>query len=166
MRPWRDSQGEIGGIVIFVEDITAQKRAQEALLKSEERYRHAIEASNEGIWEWDLRADEVVFSTAFYRMLGYKPSEGASQKTSVALDLMRPHDLKWAPAAARERLASDGHYQLKLRLRAKDGSYHWILSRGKVVERDENGEPIRAVGTHTDITAQERAEHSLKESEA
>lgn len=165
MRPWRDPQGEIGGLVIFAEDITERKRIEEALRRSEERYREAIEASNEGIWEWDLLANTVVFSSTFYRILGYEPLKDVSHSTEFGLSLMHPDDRLWAPKAALDRLWSIGHYQLEFRLRANDGAYRWILSRAKVVARSEAGAPIRAVGTHTDVTDERRAKEALQRSE-
>jgi PAS domain S-box-containing protein len=165
MRPWRDSQGDIGGIVIYSEDVTGQKQAEEALRVTEERYRYAIDAANDGIWDWDLRTNAVVYNPAYYEMLGYEASGWEDGELRLWTDLLHPEDCDRMPALARELLNAPGHYQLEFRLRARDGSYRWILSRGKVVEYDPAGAAIRAVGTHSDITDRKNAETALKESE-
>lgn len=142
------------------------KQLEEALRQSEARYRYAIEASTDGIWDWNLKTDEVTYSPAYYAMLGYNAEEWNLGTIGVWVDLLHPDDRKRIENLARNKLQSCGHYQIEFRLRAKDGSYRWVLSRGKVVERDELGAPTRAVGTHTDITEQKISEASLKESEA
>ncbi len=152
MRPWRDSDGEIGGVIVFAEDITAQKLATESLRRSEDRYRYAIEASTDGIWDWDLQTNTVTHSPAYYRMLGYEAADWETGNISLWTDLLHPDDREPIVAAAGELLRSEGHYQIEFRLRAKDNTYRWILSRARVVERDKSGAPIRAVGTHTDVT--------------
>ncbi len=142
----------------------AQNRVEEALRKSEERFRFAMEAAREGIWDWDLKTDRVEYSPAYYRMLGYEAPE--VEDVSFWISLLHPDDREKIVTLARKLLNSPGRYELEFRLRAKDGSYRWIVSRGKVVEWDESGAPLRAVGTHTDITDRMQAEAILRESES
>lgn len=161
IRPWHEADGQIGGVVVFAENITAQKQAEEALRKSEERYRYAIEASNEGIWDWYVQEDKAVYSPAYYHMLGYDASEWKEGGVNIWIGSLHPEERDRIVTTARALLASVGRYALEFRLRAKDGSWRWIMSRGKVVERDETGAPVRAVGTHTDITDRKQAEEVL-----
>lgn len=160
--PWRCADGQIGGVLVFAEDITAQRRAEELLRESEERYRYAVDAASDGIWDWNLKTDHVTYSPAYYRMLGYEASEWQAGFVTSWIDLLHPDDRERIVTLARELLVSPGSYQLEFRLRAKDGSYHWIVSRGKVVERDESGAPIRAVGTHTDVSDRKANEQALR----
>jgi PAS domain S-box-containing protein len=162
MHPWRGLDGQIGGSVIFEEDITATKSSQETMLKTEERYRYAVEASSDGIWDWDLKNNTVNHSPAYYRMLGYEASDWDEGSIRLWTDLLPPEDRERVVATTRELLESRGHYQVEFRLRAKDNTYRWILSRARVVQKDKSGFPIRAVGTHTDITALKRAEEKAR----
>ncbi|MGJ0506857.1 MAG: PAS domain-containing sensor histidine kinase [Methylocystis sp.] len=164
MRPWRDETGQIGGVVVFAEDITQRKRAEEALRKSEERYRYALEAANDGIWDWDLKTNEATYSDAYFRMLGYDASEWTADSAGFWIAALHPQERDQIVRLARERLKEPGHYHLEFRLRAKDGSYRWILSRGKTVEWDEDGAPARAIGTHADITERKQSDEALRES--
>lgn len=166
MRPWYEDDRQIGGIVIFAEDISARKNAEERLRKSEERFRYAMEAARDGIWDWDLETDRVTRSPAFRQILGYSAAEWEAENLHAITELLHPEDRQNVPALARKLLQSPGRYELEFRLRAKDGGYRYILSRAKTVEWSEQGAPIRAVGTHTDITEQKLIEEALRQREA
>ncbi|MEK8092648.1 PAS domain S-box protein [Methylocystis sp. IM3] len=165
-RPWRDENGDILGIVAYVEDITPRKKAEKSLRESEERYRFAIEATSDGIWDWNLRTDEASYSPSYYTMLGYDASDWGSGSLDFWKSLLHPDDRDRVAAMARHLIEAHGFYSIEFRMRAKDGSYRWIMSRGKVVERDESGAPVRAVGTHVDIHERKTLEEALRRSEA
>lgn len=165
VRPWYEGDDQIGGIVIFAEDITARKSAEELLRKSEERFRYAMEAARDGIWDWDLETDEVAYSPAYLEILGYSASGWEADTLGSILDFLHPEDRQYIPTLARNLLHSPGRYELEFRLRAKDGSYRYILSRGKTVEWNAQGAPVRAVGTHTDITDRKAIEEALRQRE-
>jgi PAS domain S-box-containing protein len=166
IRPWRESDGQIGGIVVFAEDITARKQVEETLRKSEERFRYAMDAAQDGIWDWDLRTNRAACSPAYLRMLGYEIGGWETIDVEFWTDLLHPDDRERTAASAQALLKDLGRFELEFRLRAKDGSYRCIMSRAKVVERDEWGAPVRAVGTHTDITERKAVEEALRQSEA
>lgn len=166
MRPWHETDGEIGGIVVFAEDITARKIAEESLRKSEERFRYAIDATLDGIWDWDLKTSRVAYSPSYIRMLGYDIPGWETMDVGFWLGLLHPDDRERTASRALELLNSPGRYELEFRLRARDGSYLFVLSRGKVVEWDSSGAPARAVGTHTNITDRKAVEEALRKSEA
>ncbi len=165
-RPWYDENGEIGGVIAFAEDITPRKRAEESLRESEEAYRFAIEATSDGIWDWNLETDEVRYSPAYYKMLGYEASDWGLDSVELWKGLLHPSDRDRISGTARKLLELQGHYAIEFKMRAKDGSYRWIMSRGKVVERDASGAPRRAVGTHVDIHERKLLEEALTRSEA
>jgi len=150
-------------VVASFADITAKKMAEDALRESEARWHFALEGAGEGLWDWNNRTNTVFFSTQWKAMLGYREDEIGN-----ALDewdsRIHPDD--------RERCYADLHrhfrgetpiYVNEHRVRCKDGSYKWILDRGKVIEWADTGEPLRMIGTHTDITDRHRMETARRQ---
>jgi PAS domain S-box-containing protein len=124
---------------------------------SEERTRLAVEAVNDGIFDFDLKRNETFFSPRYYTMLGYEPYEmPASRETWV--NLLHPEDRKWAVTRVDEQIRKKENWILEFRLRTKDGGYKWILAQGKASAWDKEGNPIRRTGTHKDITDRKEAE--------
>ena len=131
---------------------------------SEERYKFALEATQDGIWDWDLRTDKVQLNTTYGTMLGYAPGELNDYDGSQWLAFLHPDERERIGNLVRAMLATGGgHYEVEFRMRCRDGSYKWVLSRGKVVERDADGRPVRAVGTHVDLAARKAQEIELRE---
>jgi len=161
----RDAAGQPQRVLGTHTDITAQMEAEEALSASEERFRYAMEAANDGIWDWNLHSDQVYFSPGWGRMLGYAAEELAAEASTWA-DLLHPEERDQVLARTRRLLADPGHYELEFRLRTQAGDYRWVLIRAKVVEWGSDGAPWRAVGTHVDVTelkaAQARAEQATR----
>lgn len=148
--------------VALVTDVTERRRAQAALEGSEQRLALALEAGQLGLWDWNIATGHVLFGGRFESMLGYKPGELAQDLSSWS-QRIHPDDLESVNAELNEHLAGrSDFYECEHRLRHKDGSWRWILDRGKVVERDDEGRPLRAVGTHTDVTKRRQAEEALR----
>lgn len=129
--------------------------ANNSLKVSEERYAYAMEASNDGIWDYDVVNDVVQFSPAIYTMLGYEPNEFPPSREGM-YGLLHSKELRTKKRTAHDLFiaAEDEDYILdEYRLNGKDGQTIWVQVKGKIVEKDENGKPLRIVGTHTDITA-------------
>nr|WP_321466693.1 PAS domain S-box protein [uncultured Desulfobulbus sp.] len=137
-------------------------RVNEQLRSSEERYALALDASSDGLWDWDLVSNAVYYSPGYYRMLGYEPGELPSDNISSGVNLVHPEDLELVSTAIEQQLLVQGHLELESRALAKDGSVVWILSRSKVVSRDAEGRPTRALGIHTDITDRKQLESELR----
>jgi len=114
MRPWRNAQGKIRGVVLFAEDITARKRAEAALQEREERFRYAMDAAQDGIWDWGLETDRVTFSPGYFRMLGYEIPEFEVRDLGIAVELLHPDDREKTMELARKLLCSPGQYELEL----------------------------------------------------
>ena len=151
-----------GALVTFV-DLTEDRRLQAELRRSEERLTLAMEASRDGLWDWNLVTGETYCSPTYFTMLGYAPADFAAASASAYwVDLLHPEDRDRTLTQAQARFVDPGQYELEFRLRTKAGGYKWILSRGKVVARDGEGRPIRAVGTHTDLTARKELELALR----
>jgi PAS domain S-box-containing protein len=160
--PLRDKAGTIVGLVTVTNDITERKRAEEALRKSEERLQLALEAATDGLFDWNMQTGKVYFSPRYYTMLGYEPYEiPASYDTWI--NLLHPDDREYAVNMVKEQHIEgkrDSH-EIEFRLRTKSGGWRWILSRGRVIERDASGKAVRMVGTHVDITERRQLEAQL-----
>ncbi len=131
-----------------------------ALRESEERFDLAIRGTDAGVWDWDLRTNRVVFSPRWKDMLGYREDEIADHYREWESRL-HPDDRQRSLDTIRDYLNGTlPQYRLVHRLRHKDGSYRWILSRGAAVD-DERGHPYRFVGSHIDITAQMQAQETV-----
>jgi two-component system, cell cycle sensor histidine kinase and response regulator CckA len=154
--PLKDGD-KVVAVNVVVMEITERRRAQEALLRSEERLRIALEGNSEGVWDWDVRKGPAVFSAGYSRMLGYEPEEFAKDYDSWR-DLVHPDDIGRVDRAHAEHIYENKRFRVELRMRKKSGDWCWILSRGAVVERDGEGRALRMIGTHMDISEQKLAE--------
>ena len=139
-------------------DFAETKRIEEELRESEERFQRVMEATHDGIWDWHTEDDSGYCSPSYYRMLGYQPGEfgmGASNWSS----LIHPDDALRVLKANQDCIANRVEsFEVEYRMRAKDGSWKWILGRGKAFTRNALGHALRMVGTHVDITGRKEAE--------
>ncbi|HNC98258.1 MAG TPA: PAS domain S-box protein, partial [Myxococcota bacterium] len=160
--PLKDSKGQVIGAIECVRDITDSKRAELALRESEERLRLALEGTSDGIWDWDFNTGRTYFSPRYYTMLGYAPDEFPATYENWR-KLLHPDDLVVAETAIQDYLQGQTPaFSVEFRCRTKDGGWRWILGRGKVVERDASGAPVRLAGSHSDISARKRVEEALR----
>jgi PAS domain S-box-containing protein len=152
-------------ILSIARNITRRKETEEALRKSEERWLFAIEGSDDGVWDWNINNNEVFYSKKWKEMLGYSETEIKNNLNEWEARL-HPDDYKLVMYAIQNHL--DGkteQYYSEHRLSCKDGSYKWIMDRGKVLVRNADGSPARMVGTHKDIADKKFAEKILQENE-
>ncbi|MDH4187167.1 MAG: PAS domain S-box protein, partial [Nitrospira sp.] len=147
----------------FVRDITERKRAELALRTSEVRFDLAVQGSQAGIWDWDMRTNQVYFSPLWKQQIGYEDYE-LTGHFEEWISRVHHEDRDRALAVLQGYLdGKTSHYELEHRLRHKDGSYRWILARG-VSSCDTQGKPYRMAGSHIDITERKRAEQALQDS--
>ena len=141
-----------------VEEITARVAAEAALRESEARWKLALDSGGDGVWDWDLRTGIETYSQRFMELFGYAEHELDDRQDTFDART-HPDDV---PQMLRDRQSHfDGRtprYANEHRVRCKDGSWKWVLSRGMVISRDADGRPMRMIGTHTDITARKEAE--------
>ena len=164
VRAVRDVNGRLQYVQGLVTDITARKRAEMALRESEDRWRLAVEGINAGIWENNLITGESFYSDRSKEMLGFAPHELSSRREDW-IPRIHPDDVNLGRVAMAEHVAGNRpYYHVEHRFRCKDGTYKWILSRGKAL-LNEAGEPVRFVGVHTDISESRHSERALRESE-
>lgn len=143
-------------------DITEFKRTAEALRESEQRWELAVRGANDGVWDWNIHNEDVFYSERSKTMLGYSSQE-IGNTTREWLSRVHPKDRKQVLVMITQHLcAKTDFFEAEYRLRCKDGSYKWILSRGKVL-LDELGKPIRMSGSNTDITGRRLAEARLRD---
>ncbi len=160
----RDTSGKVTGLVAMVQDITARKKAEEALRISEERFDLAVQGSNDGIWDWDLSTNAVYNSPRTLELLRYQPNE-LPDVLQTFISHLHPDDLERTRNAVRAHLDRRAGYDIEYRLRTKDGQYRWFRARGQAVW-DGEGKPIRMAGSLTDIHDHKIAEESLRQAQA
>jgi len=151
------------------QDISERKRAEEALQDSEQRLNLAIQGTNLGMWDWNVKTGDVIYSEHWARMLGYELDELAPD-ISTWENLVHPEDKDRVMEILNHHFEDgDFEYNADFRLKAKSGGWRWTNSRGRVFVRDEEKKPVRMVGTHVDITdgklAEEQIKATLKEKE-
>jgi len=144
-----------GVSVGVLRDAAVRGGASQRLLRS------AFEAAQDGLWEYHILSRTPFFSPRWFTMLGYEPNEFAHTLENFA-SRIHPEERESTLERITE-VAEKGEYQFSLsfRMRARDGSYVWILSRGKVVEFDRDGRGVRMVGVHSDISSLKQAEADL-----
>jgi PAS domain S-box-containing protein len=147
-------------------DITDRKQTEMALRQSEALWRLALESAGDGVWDWNLKTGEEFLSPSIKAMFGFDDSGLAN--LAAALD-ERTHPDDVAKMTADRHAHFDGTapvYRNEHRVQCKDGTWKWVLSRGMVIARDDAGQPLRMVGTHTDITDLKQAEAQQRALEA
>jgi PAS domain S-box-containing protein len=148
--------------LVFIRDITPRKRIEEELHQSRERLELALRGADLGMWDSNLETGEVFFDGRWSEMLGYEPEEFEPRYESW-MELVHPDDLPRVRQTMQDHLESlTAYYETEHRLRAKSGEWRWVLDRGKVVEWGLDGRPLRATGTHQDITDRKLAEEELR----
>ncbi|MDO8931627.1 MAG: EAL domain-containing protein, partial [Rhodocyclaceae bacterium] len=144
-------------VVRLQQEIVQRKTAEAELLRlkeaSDERWKFALEGAGDGIWDWNVQTDEVMYSPRWKEMLGFAADE-------IGTDFhewekrVHPDDRSRMLTAARDHIAGQTPgFRSEYRMLGKDDRWLWLLARGKVIGRDADGKPLRMIGTHTDITA-------------
>ncbi|WP_298443583.1 response regulator [uncultured Ferrimonas sp.] len=161
--PFYNRRGELLGLISVWRDITRDAEQQEQLRRSEQRYHLAMDAVEDGMWDWYLDSNQLICNPAYYTMLGYQADE-FPLLVETFYSLMHSDDCQRVERYIDEYLDfPEQAFSVEYRLRGKGGEYHWIHSRGRAVEFDDLGEPLRLLGTNKDITQQKENEVTLLE---
>ncbi|HHP7231520.1 MAG TPA: PAS domain S-box protein [Xenococcaceae cyanobacterium] len=143
-------------------DITEGKQAEQALTESEARWQLALKGANDGIWDWNVKTNQVFFSRRWKEMLGFSEAEIGNNLEEWS-KRVHPDDIGWVTQVIQDHFAQKTpFYTSEHRVLCKDGSYKWILDRGQALW-DEAGNVIRMTGSHTDISDRKQAEMQLKQ---
>ncbi|MCT4607299.1 MAG: EAL domain-containing protein [Marinisporobacter sp.] len=141
------------------QQVTELQKSQKALKESEERFRLAMEGASDGIWDWDIINNKLLF-TRMKDLLGFEEDE-IGNSIEAWKSLIYPEDLQRTNEELEKHLKDQvPYYENQYRMRTKDGSYKWILSRGKAIF-NKNKKPIRMAGSHEDITHYKIAEENI-----
>ncbi|QEL13556.1 PAS domain-containing hybrid sensor histidine kinase/response regulator [Limnoglobus roseus] len=164
VRVERDAMGRPLRFVSSHTDVTAKKQAELALRASERTFALALEAGQLGIWDWHVPTGHMELGGAWRGMLGYTKDE-LEPRIQTWEDLLHPDDMPTIRPIVRDHLEGrTSYYDAEFRLRTKAGEWRWIRARGKVIERTAEGQPVRMMGTHSDVTDLRRTEEELRES--
>jgi len=158
-----DAQGRALRMIGIHTDISDRKAAEAALRDNEERWKLALESTGDGVWDWHIASGREFFSKRLVEMYGFTQEELA--QNPEALD-QRTHPDDLASMQNDRQAHFDGltpTYSNEHRVQCKDGSWKWVHTRGMVISRDDAGNPMRMIGTHTDITDRKNAEALVRQ---
>lgn len=149
-------------LLSIVHDITLRKQAEQSLRESEERFRLAMNASNQGWFDLDLETGAINVSPEYVRMIGYEPSEFKSDLRHW-LSNIHSEDRDAVSAALEACAENGGPCTMEYRRRTKAGLWRWIRSVGKIVEWNTDRKAVRMIGIHTDITERKEMEDQIRQ---
>lgn len=155
---------ENGSVVFYgrITDVTENKEQELRLVLSEKRFEFALEASMGGVWDWDLVKDSVFYSPQSMKILDLSETD-IIDSFEKCISKVHPEDIDQYLSDINAHLENHtALYENLHRVKGKDGKYKWILDRGKVIERNDEGVPLRIIGTHTDISSQKEKEDELQ----
>lgn len=161
--PLMDSANRVYATCGISTDITARKRAEEELRRSEAFTRNWLNETTDGIWDWNLETQDEYMSPRFKAMFGYADHEMPNHASSWQ-KIIHPDDLKLALQAFKEHTEEGKPFNIPVRYYHKNGSIVWVICRGVAI-KNEQGKYVRMVGTHTDITRLKQVEEEIQESE-
>ncbi len=158
--PLEDKPSRILNWVVLLRDISVRKHAEETLRESEERYYLAARGANDGLWDWNIKKEEVYYSPRWKAMLGNSDKD-LTGTIDDWINRIHPDDRDSVLYALTSHINNKTpHFQSEHRVLHRDGTYRWMLVRGMAV-RDANGIAYRMAGSQTDITARKNAEEQL-----
>jgi len=160
-KPFKDGRGK-NRVLVIAHDITDIRQVGERIAESERRLQGVLEATREGVWDWQVPSGRVVHNDQWYQLLGYAPGEIAETVDAFS-SLIHPDDkgAVFARLDAAMRGETDAYYS-EHRLLCKDDRPIWVQDRGRIVERDAAGAPLRVLGSVSDITIRKTSEAELK----
>ena len=161
-----DDTPESGGSIGFPgsrKDLSAIEEERKNLELYAERLELALLGSDAGLWDWYIPTGEVFFSERWCTILGYDFSEIEPDFYSWER-LIHPDDMPRVVKALNSHLDGETAFiRIEHRVKTKSGTWIWVLSTGKVTSRDESGKPVRAVGTHVDISERKENENEIRQ---
>ena len=162
--PVKNAYGNISSIIEVSRDITTRKLAESELLKTKERLELSMKAGNVAWWIWDCESGFVEYDKRKAEMAGYSYEEFPKNVYQIT-DLIHPEDYEKTMKIMTDHLEGKlSEYRIDYRLKTKQNDYVWFHDRGKVIERDEDGKPLRLSGAVIDISKRKEVEEKLRRS--
>lgn len=162
----RDENGDVLRITGTHIDITERKELEEQIEISRTRLKQTTNSANIGLWEWNPQTGKVTIDEIWANLVGYTLDELQPVSIDTWNNLVHKDDLKRFEKAVDDYFSDKADlYEIEVRMRHKEGHWVWILDRGRNVEWNENGEPVKLIGTHVDITNLKQNEKRLRENE-
>jgi len=159
--PEFDANDKCLNVTVIIKDLTSQENIEKSSTEAEERWKFAIEGAGDGLWDWNAQTNEVFFSKQWKKMLGFEEHE-IENTLDEWEKRVHPDDKEKVYADVNKHFEGKTEfYENQHRVLCKDGTYKWILDRGKVMQKAEDGKPLRVIGTHTDISERKKIENEL-----
>ena len=156
----------LGGCEYFVSvarDIGSRLSQERDLLSRDAQLRYALNEATDGLWDWDIRTDQVYFSPQLKRMLGYGPYEAAAPRLADWSDNIHPDDKRRVMQTIADHMNGlRERYDAEYRLRNRNGHYLWVRDRGRICARDDEGRPLRMAGMVHNTTEHKQLEIELQ----
>ena len=150
------------GWQVILTDITESKRIEDNLRLAEERWKLALEATGDGVWDWNIQTGELVVSKRFEQLYGFEEHEYGQRLEDWTLRI-HPGDKAQVMDLVQAALqGTKQSYSCEYRGKCKDASWKWVLARGAIVSHTEDGKPLRMIGTHVDISDKRQIEEALR----
>jgi|GEM_PF-4428275 len=154
------------GYLVQVQDFTDQKNAESRLIEIKERLELAVSASGIGLWDWNVQTGEVNFNEEWAAMAGYSLEELEPISIDTWIQIAHPDDLEISNKKLQDFWEGESeYYECEIRMRHKSGKWIWVRDRGEVIEWTDDGEPLRMIGTHSEITTakekEQKQQHQL-----
>lgn len=160
--PIPNSRGEISGYVATIRDNSEQKIIEGVIYEGQERFKLALENADHGYWDWNIENNSLYLDERCKKIFGMPP-EQIDFSCLHFKEIIHPEDYELVikNIENREKLSQSG-FDLDYRVKRNDGTWIWVNSRGRVIERDQNNNPLRLIGTIHDITERKEATEKLR----
>ncbi len=157
----------LAGAVTVFEDIGQRKQAERELTESRQRLANIVWGTGVGTWEWNVQTGETRFNERWAKLVGYRLEEIEPISIQTWKNFCNAEDFARSEENLKQHFAGKTkHYEAEVRVRHRDGHWVWVLDRGRLISRTEDGKPEWMVGTHLEITERKLAEQRLEQSEA
>ncbi|HZW39874.1 MAG TPA: PAS domain S-box protein [Ignavibacteriaceae bacterium] len=158
-----EKDGKASGLITVSKDITTNKSKEKEVFENQIRLNLALESTHQGLFDVNIITGETYVSNEYIRMLGYDPQTFIDTYDGW-MNRLHPDEKEYVTKYFNEYVTNKRDtYQLEFRQKTVNGDYIWILSTAKIIEWDENGNPKRIIGTHTNITSQKDNEKAVQE---
>jgi len=163
--PVFDDDGHCINLVGSVHDITRRVAAERALDSEKRRLLDILKGTNAGSWEWNIQTGETILNERWAEIIGYTLEEISPTSIETWRKFVHPEDAKLSDEFLQKHFNKElDYYECEARMKHKNGSWVWVLDRGRVHEWDEKGRPLLMSGTHQDINKRKQAEKAFKDS--